>query len=72
MDNNVNGVDRAGRTADAGGHMCRQPGCNRWGAWGYDRGSGISAWWCLEHRPDFDPAQPVVSEDNWVSDGNEG
>lgn len=52
-------------------HLCRQEGCDRWGAWGYDGGEGVTAWWCIEHRPDHDPVRPVV-EQNWVSDGNEG
>jgi hypothetical protein len=63
----------AGSEAAANGasHLCRQQGCGRWGAWGYDAGDGISDWWCLEHRPNQDPVRPVV-EQNWVSDGNEG
>jgi hypothetical protein len=52
-------------------HACTHAGCDRWGAWGYDPGEGVTAWWCLEHRPDRDPVQPVV-EQNWVSDGHEG
>lgn len=72
MSNPVNAIDHGGRAAGAVAHLCRQPGCSRWGAWGYDGGSGVSAWWCLEHRPEFDPAAPVAAEDNWVSDGNEG
>lgn len=57
--------------ADPANHLCRHAGCNRWGAWGYDGGDGVTGWWCLEHRPDHDPVKPVV-EQNWVSDGNEG
>lgn len=53
-------------------HTCRHPGCERWGAWGYDSGRGISAWWCLEHRPNTEPVDTLVSGENWVSDGNEG
>lgn len=62
-----------GHNADANGadHLCRHPGCGRWGGWGYDGGEGISGWWCLEHRPDRDPVRPAV-EQNWISDGNEG
>ena len=52
-------------------HLCREDGCSRWGAWGYDSGEGISGWWCLQHRPDHDPVRPMV-EQNWISDGNEG
>lgn len=52
-------------------HLCHHRGCGRWGSWGFDGGEGISGWWCLEHRPDEDPVQPVV-EQGWVSDGNEG
>lgn len=52
-------------------HLCRHAGCDRWGAWGYDAGEGVSAWWCIEHRPHQDPVRPIV-EQNWVSDGNEG
>lgn len=52
-------------------HLCRQEGCGRWGAWGYDAGEGVLGWWCLEHRPDQDPVRPVV-EQSWVSDGHEG
>lgn len=57
----------------AGGvdHLCYHDGCDRWGAWGYDAGQGVTRWWCIEHRPDHDPVRPVV-EQNWVSDGNEG
>ena len=57
---------------DAVEHMCWHPGCGQWGAWGYDSGRGISAWWCLEHRPDTEPVDTLVSGENWVSDGNEG
>jgi hypothetical protein len=70
----MNTVIPATRIASATGnasHLCRQPNCGRWGAWGYDGGEGVSEWWCLEHRPDHDPVQPPV-EENWVSDGNEG
>lgn len=52
-------------------HLCRHPGCSHWGAWGYDGGEGVSEWWCIEHRPDHDPVQPII-QGNWVSDGNEG
>lgn len=62
-----NGSDSVGGAI----HLCHHEGCGRWGAWGYDGGDGVSGWWCLEHRPDQDPVQPVV-EQNWVSDGNEG
>ena len=64
-------IPSVGSDAAGAGHLCRQPGCGRWGAWGYDAGDGISGWWCIEHRPDQDPVRPVV-EQNWVSDGNEG
>lgn len=56
---------------DAAGHLCLHSGCDRWGAWGYDGGAGVTGWWCLEHRPEHDPVKPVM-EQNWVSDGNEG
>ena len=52
-------------------HSCSHPGCSRWGAWGYDRGAGVTGWWCLEHRPEADPFEAAADE-NWVSDGNEG
>lgn len=51
-------------------HLCRHPGCPRWGGWGYDGGEGISQWWCLEHRPNADPVRNP--SDDFVSDGNEG
>ena len=56
---------------DKADHLCRHSGCDRWGAWGYDGGEGVTGWWCLEHRPGHDPIKPVV-EQSWVSDGNEG
>ncbi|MDB5522365.1 MAG: hypothetical protein JWM58_128 [Rhizobium sp.] len=55
----------------AAGHQCQNPDCQKWGGWGYDRGSGVIGWWCLEHRPDTDPVQPEITG-NWISDGNEG
>ena len=33
-------------------HYCQHPGCKRWGSFGYDRGRGVTDWWCMEHRPD--------------------
>jgi hypothetical protein len=72
MSNSFDAAHRDGRNGGASGHLCRHPGCGRWGAWGYDGGSGISAWWCIAHRPDTEPARPAVDESNWVSDGNEG
>ena len=62
----------SGGRRDAADHLCSHPGCSRWGGWGYDGGEGISAWWCIAHRPDADPVHPTLPEDNWVSDGNEG
>jgi hypothetical protein len=69
-----NPVDGAHPDRQAGivEHLCRRPGCGRWGAWGYDGGDGVSAWWCLEHRPHADPVEPMPQQGNWVSDGNEG
>lgn len=72
MSNPFDPAQRNGRHPGAVDHVCHKPGCGRWGAWGYDGGGGISAWWCLEHRPDSDPVRPAVAESNWVSDGNEG
>ena len=35
-------------------HWCGQPGCKKWGSFGYDRGRGRTDWFCFEHRPQED------------------
>jgi hypothetical protein len=57
--------------ADRISHHCQHPDCEKWGNWGHDAGRGVTAWWCLEHRPDEDPVEQIVTG-NWISDGNEG
>ena len=32
-------------------HYCIEPGCRAWGSLGYDRGRGVTDWWCFEHVP---------------------
>ena len=32
-------------------HNCIKPGCRKWGSFGYDRGRGVTDWWCSEHVP---------------------
>jgi hypothetical protein len=32
-------------------HTCFAPGCRAWGSFGYDRGRGVTDWWCHEHVP---------------------
>ena len=32
-------------------HHCIAPGCREWGSFGYDRGRGVTDWWCREHVP---------------------
>jgi hypothetical protein len=72
MDNPVDGGHSHSRRAGVVEHLCRHPGCGRWGGWGYDGGGGVSAWWCLDHRPNINPPEPVAQQGGWVSDGNEG
>jgi hypothetical protein len=32
-------------------HWCEHPGCKEWGGFGFNRGkSGVSHWFCGEHR----------------------
>ena len=30
-------------------HLCEHPGCERWGAWGYNSGR-VTTWRCDEHK----------------------
>ncbi|QRY70347.1 hypothetical protein JVX98_12715 [Ensifer sp. PDNC004] len=32
-------------------HLCEQPGCTKWGGWGFAIGKGSSNWFCYEHKP---------------------
>ncbi len=35
-------------------HYCDYPGCVKWGAFGKERGHGITEWRCAEHlAPDY-------------------
>lgn len=31
-------------------HNCIEPDCQKWGAFGFDRGRGVTDWFCFEHR----------------------
>lgn len=32
-------------------HRCHHQGCTKDGSLGYDRGRGVTEYWCLEHVP---------------------
>lgn len=36
-------------------HYCREPGCRKWGGFGYAVGKGEPQWYCFEHRPEVWP-----------------
>ncbi len=32
-------------------HYCLEPGCCKWGGFGFTVGKGEPQWYCFEHRP---------------------
>lgn len=36
-------------------HYCSEPGCKKWGAFGYAVGKSEPKWFCFEHRPQVWP-----------------
>lgn len=36
-------------------HFCREPGCRKWGGFGFAVGKGEPQWYCFEHRPEVWP-----------------
>lgn len=36
-------------------HYCRQPGCGKWGGFGFAIGKEEPKWYCFEHRPEVWP-----------------
>jgi len=36
-------------------HYCSEPGCKKWGAFGYAIGKSEPKWFCFEHRPQVWP-----------------
>ncbi|PDT46650.1 hypothetical protein CO661_17215 [Sinorhizobium fredii] len=42
-------------------HWCEQPGCEKWGGFGFAVGRSEPKWFCYEHRPEWkssDEARP--------------
>ena len=45
------------RTAEPGAsihenHYCEHPGCQAWGAFGFEQDKTTTKWFCREHQPD--------------------
>ncbi|NRP74536.1 hypothetical protein ILFOPFJJ_05458 [Ensifer psoraleae] len=40
-------------------HYCENPGCTKWGSFGFAVGRAEPNWFCFEHRPDW-KARPTT------------
>ncbi len=41
-------------------HYCCQPGCKKWGGFGFSRGKAEGEqWWCWEHYPHKKQVNPL-------------
>ncbi|RVK61898.1 hypothetical protein CN126_12335 [Sinorhizobium meliloti] len=51
-------------------HYCEQPGCKKWGSFGFAIGRGEPNWFCSEHRPEW-KAGPIgqATLTSWMARG---
>ncbi|KQS79011.1 hypothetical protein ASG25_10505 [Rhizobium sp. Leaf384] len=42
-------------------HYCIAPGCKEWGSRGFDRGRGVTDWYCFEHRAHGESSEHKIS-----------
>lgn len=45
-------------------HYCQEPGCRKWGGFGFAVGKGEPQWYCYEHRP---ASWPPARQAAWTS-----